>query len=415
MRRNFIILLFSLLFLFGCYSASNLNILNVSYLYNNSSSFSDTKLLVWHNEQNSSIVYYTLDLNDFLYKSQKPGEVPSAEFSVRYELFESYESDVVLDSMIVFFSDTNYYGKKHTLLESFNIPARYDNNYLLKIIISDINRGNASSTFLSIYKKNKYSSQNFLLQTADGTPYFEKYLSSKRSVRIKLSDVSVSKLFVRYYNRDFPIASPPFVMDDHTPFNYAADSVFSIELSGIETDELYFEKKGFYHIQIDTNRRAGLTIFNFFDDFPEITSTQQILEPVRYLTTKKEFGILSSSANVKMAIDSFWIEHSGSRERARTQISRYYNRVEEANLFFTSYLEGWKSDRGIMYIIYGQPNIVYRSSDVETWIYGEQGNLLSIKLNFSKVINPFTDNDYILTKSPTYKEGWYNAVATWRR
>ncbi len=415
MRKYFIILLIVSLVLFGCYSASNLNIQNLSSLYENSTSAPETKTIVWHSDPNYSIVYYTLDLNDFLYARQKPTDKPGAEFSVRYELYESYESDVIIDSLTVFFSDTTYYGMQQRLLENCSIPARYGNNYLLKLIITDINKKQARSTFVNIYKKNKFSSQNFLVQTIDDLPYFEKYLAGSQSVRIKLNDASASSLFVRYYRRNFPIATPPFAMDDSDPFNYAADSVFSIDFNGIETGELSFEKEGFYHIQIDTNRKSGLTLFNFYHDFPDITSTSQILGPIRYLTTRKEFSIISTSGNVKLAVDSFWIEHSGNRERARSQISRYYNRVKDANLYFTSYLEGWKSDRGIIYIIYGPPNIVYRSSEVETWIYGEQGNLLSIKFNFAKLINPFTDNDYLITKSPTYKEGWYNAVATWRR
>jgi GWxTD domain-containing protein len=140
-----------------------------------------------------------------------------------------------------------------------------------------------------------------------------------------------------------------------------------------------------------------------------------VLEPIRYLTTRKEYEKLAESKQIKLAVDSFWVKHSGSFERARSQISRYYNRVKDANVLFSSYLQGWKSDRGIIYIIYGPPNIVYRGDNKETWIYGEEGNLLSVKFNFVKVVNPLSENDYLLTKSPTYKESWYNAVATWRR
>jgi len=404
-----------LLLLFGCYSASNLNILNQSFLYNNSGSSSKTETIVWHSDPDYSVVYYTLNLHEFLYDRPKPTDKPTAEFSVRYELYNSYESDDVIDSLTLFFSDTAYYGRQKRILESFSIPAKYGNVYILKLLITDINKKQTKTVFVNINKENKFSSQNFLVQTDDNTPYFKKYLSENNKVRIKLNNVSVQSLFVRYYRRSFPIATPPFVMDDQNIFDYTADSLFSIEVCGIETGELSFKKRGFYHIQIDTNRKAGLTLFNFYEDFPDITSTEQILEPIRYLTTKKEFKIISTSANIKMAVDSFWIDHSGNRERAISQIRRYYNRVKDANLFFTSYLEGWKSDRGIIYIIYGPPNIVYKSSGVETWIYGEEGNFLSIKFNFAKVSNPFTDNDYLLTKSPTYKEGWYNAVATWRR
>jgi hypothetical protein len=96
-------------------------------------------------------------------------------------------------------------------------------------------------------------------------------------------------------------------------------------------------------------------------------------------------------------------------------IKLYYNRVMDANRFFTSYLEGWKTDRGIIYIIYGPPNVVYKGRNVEGWVYGEDKNMLSINFTFRKLDNPFTDNDYSLTRSPAYKDGWYIAVDNWRR
>ena len=122
------------------------------------------------------------------------------------------------------------------------------------------------------------------------------------------------------------------------------------------------------------------------------------------------------SKNIKKEIDKFWIKNAGNPDRARVIIRKYYNRVQDANAMFTSYHEGWKTDRGMIYIVYGPPNVVYRSSHHETWIYGEVGNMLSVNFKFLKVKNPFTDNDYSLTdKSPIYKDGWYNAIDTWRR
>ena len=96
-------------------------------------------------------------------------------------------------------------------------------------------------------------------------------------------------------------------------------------------------------------------------------------------------------------------------------IQKFYGRVVDANVFFTSYHEGWKTDRGLIYLVYGPPKIVYRGDGIEEWLYGEKGNSNSIRFQFLKVVNPFTDNDYSLVKSPSYKEKWYNIVNTWRR
>jgi len=84
-------------------------------------------------------------------------------------------------------------------------------------------------------------------------------------------------------------------------------------------------------------------------------------------------------------------------------------------MFFSSYLEGWKSDRGIIYIIFGPPNIVNKEGQVETWYYGTSQSIRSIAFNFYIVNDPFSDNDYVLARSANYKNSWYIAIGTWRR
>ncbi|MPN51542.1 hypothetical protein SDC9_199190 [bioreactor metagenome] len=86
-----------------------------------------------------------------------------------------------------------------------------------------------------------------------------------------------------------------------------------------------------------------------------------------------------------------------------------------ANRLFTSYTEGWQTDRGMIYIVFGPPNIVYRSDDTESWIYGEENNFFSITFTFNKVKNIFCDNDYILQRAPVYKDNWFRAVDIWRQ
>ncbi|MCA1762012.1 MAG: hypothetical protein LC664_03295, partial [Flavobacteriales bacterium] len=67
-----------------------------------------------------------------------------------------------------------------------------------------------------------------------------------------------------------------------------------------------------------------------------------------------------------------------------------------------------------IYIIYGEPNKIYRTSKAENWIYGEENNPLSLSFDFVKVINPFTDNDYRLLRNDTYKPSYHRSVNAWR-
>jgi GWxTD domain-containing protein len=153
----------------------------------------------------------------------------------------------------------------------------------------------------------------------------------------------------------------------------------------------------------------------FDEGFPEIYTPEQLRAPLKYITTNKEFDLLMASDQPKAAVDNFWLSKAGNEERAKSLIQKYYRNVEESNAYFTSYLEGWKTDRGLIYTVLGKPNYVYRSENTEEWIYGEPEHRNSLWFTFVKVKNPFTDRDYMLLRSPTFKDPWNITVQSWRR
>jgi GWxTD domain-containing protein len=199
------------------------------------------------------------------------------------------------------------------------------------------------------------------------------------------------------------------------PFEYKADKIYTVRPDEKDTIGFYFNDPGFYHIQADTFSKEGLTLFRFDNDFPYVKKPEHLLAPLRYLTSKQEFETMSSTKNKKAAVDSFWVAAGASNDRARQLVKKFYNRIEDSNDYFSSYLEGWRTDRGLIYIVYGPPNIVYKSTDSENWVYGEENNINSLSFTFLKVINPFTDNDYRLERNQTYRTSWFNAVDMWRQ
>jgi GWxTD domain-containing protein len=211
------------------------------------------------------------------------------------------------------------------------------------------------------------------------------------------------------------LPSPPYSTSNLIPFEYGADSIFTLQLSETDTTGFVFPKRGFYHVQSDTNTKEGLTIYRFEDNFPEVKKSSDLLQPLRYLTSKQEYDAMASYKNQKTAVDSFWVYAGGSHDRARELVKKFYNRVQNSNEYFSSYIEGWKTDRGLIYIIYGPPNVVYKSSGSESWVYGEENNFNSLTFSFVKVINPFTDNDYRLDRSQLFKTSWFNSVEMWRQ
>ena len=140
-----------------------------------------------------------------------------------------------------------------------------------------------------------------------------------------------------------------------------------------------------------------------------------MIEPLRYITTTKEYNQLKNAANIKREIDNFWLKIGGSAEKAEKMLRLYYQRVQMANEKFTSFKEGWKTDRGIIYIVYGQPTNIYKGISSETWVYGEENNILSIKFQFNRKTDARTNNRFDLIRNPDFKNNWYRAVDQWRQ
>ena len=139
-----------------------------------------------------------------------------------------------------------------------------------------------------------------------------------------------------------------------------------------------------------------------------------MLSPLKYLTSRDEHNELLSMDSPKAAAEAFWLKHAGSKERASGLIRNFYNRVEYANRYFSSYKEGWKTDRGMIYIVFGLPSTIYRRDGSERWIYDQQPHRESLNFVFDKETHPFGENHYILQRDESYKSAWYQAVDDWR-
>ncbi len=171
---------------------------------------------------------------------------------------------------------------------------------------------------------------------------------------------------------------------------------------------------GIYRLRMDTTTDAGFACFRWKMPSRCVTSTSDLLMPLRYITSNQEYERISKSTNVRSAMERFWIDAAGDRERAREAIRIYYGRVENANRHFTAGSEGWRTDRGLVHIIFGTPTSIYKNDQNETWIYGEENNLMSLTFTFTKRPGAFSDNDLVLQRDPMLKGAWYRNVESWR-
>lgn len=404
------------LLLAGCSASRYADRDNLSDLYNKESTTVHPEFYVYNLSDDTSELYFKLNTDELLYtRSNKNSEFTSIVL-ISYQVYSSLDTKVLVDSATQKVVDINNELATKELIGSIQMSVPTGGDYTIKITTIDLNRKQENQSFIQVNKSSVNSRQNFLLtDTETGKPLFNYYFSANQNITIQCHAGS-NQILGRYYSRDFALAAPPHSLSPPPTFSYDADSLFTLVVDTNARVNLTMPAEGFIHLQNDTTDKEGLTLFAFSTGFPSVITYESMLLPLRYVSQKVEYETMEEAPDVKQAIESFWLDISNSsEERASELIKQFYLRVEEANKSFTSYMEGWKTDRGLLYIIYGSPNVLYKNDHSETWVYGEETNIMSITFTFNKVSNPFSDNDFELSRNELYRSSYYRAVDSWRQ
>jgi len=384
---------------------------NISYLYKEEVPALLAQTSIFNTQQQSKVLL-KFNAADFGKSKSERGD-DLLNYALRYKVYSNYSSSEVLDSGKVIRKDLSYFGQDY-LLDSLQISTVLGQNYLIECVINDLNGAHRNTQLIDVNRSLRFNEQSLRVYNSFNELVFSDYVMNADSYKIE-TDIPREGLYSKYYDRDFPVASPPFSTIAPRPFDFTPNSTVELKQLDPKHFKLFVSKPGFYQITEDTLRKTGGTLHYFGVSYPQAKTLLDLVNPLRYLTTNEEYNDIISSENLKKSVDAYWLKIGDNPERARELIRAFYSRVQYANTYFTSYLEGWKSDRGMCYIVYGPPDIVYRSTATETWLYGEEGNYNTLSLTFTKVMNPFTTNDYRLNRSGSLKTSWYRAVEYWRQ
>lgn len=213
---------------------------------------------------------------------------------------------------------------------------------------------------------------------------------------------------ISYYNDDFPAAVPAFSEGmGRVARRMKVDSTFTVPMA----ENLTFSEKGLYLVQKDTGSAEGFS-FRVEDDFPRLARIESLADPLIYICTKQEFDKIKAAKGDKKSFDRVILNITGNAERAREFMRNYFKRVEWANFYFTSYKEGWKTDRGMIYILFGLPDELYKFGDREVWTY--KSAHLKETFNFVRSSTIFDPENYVLIREKKFQELWYDKVDLWR-
>jgi len=397
---------------------------DLSYLYNPLKTSINPRYSVFNETDEKSVLSVKFFSTDLYFNEANPTGTPMALMTVLVKVFNLSQGMALADTALYNLDIT----KDKTKLEYlYKIPLKVEkgNEYIADVKIMDNIRQTMVQAFVPFSTVSDFSRYNFYARGHLQKNELLKPLVRKNEFfNLVYGRKKPDSLFISVYQpyNEFPY--PPSMVLPEKPGATKPDTIVALPYS--EDLPLMFPKKGIYFCSVGRNINEGYTFLNLGAEFPGMSSPEQMIEPLCYLASPDEMTDIKANPKPKMALDGFWLGCGKNVEKARELIRIYYTRVLYANYYFTSYKEGWRTDRGMVYMIYGPPDRIYKSSDGETWGYRKQivkttwGTSYSVKeeyldFTFKKRENMFSDNEYSISRSETSVSYWDQAVATWRK
>lgn len=389
---------------------------NLANIYNPSKSSLHPEFSVQHINDSISVVYLKLFPGELLFtQANETGEY-LAKFSISFQLLEYdklKEHSILADSASINKSlDKNEMRNRY--YSALPIKAKKDNRYILFVKIKDELRQVVSENYLVVDKKDPHNRQNFrVLSAQTGYPSFTDIFTKGEQFYIKFREVDQDSLFVSYFTMDRTLPRPVFSRAPSIPMKTIPDSAWSVAYN--DTSLFSLDLPGIYMFKLKESDKQGLTLYNFGENFPRSKTSEDMIAPLVYLCSSVEFRDLRLKPNRKLALDNYWLNIASNMDDARELIRIYYRRVLYSNLYFSSYKEGWKTDRGMIYIIYGPPDLLEKGPDSEKWGYRSRRSSSIIEFVFDRNDTPLSYNDFVLNRNTSSTALWTEAVESWKR
>lgn len=345
--------------------------------------------------------------NDFLFVKTNTNK-HRARYSIGYKVFEGYNENEPIDTATIHYS-LKQENKTDNKLHRIKMIAPLGENYQVKVFINDENRNFVYSQFYTLRKETTGSRSFFEVKSINSPSNFSCYQSDSFNVHhLKKKESTVKVMLLQLKTTCAP---KPHEVNYRFKFAGIPDTSW---FQTINASTKFPPVKGkYYHFITDTSTMEGFSVFNMGKDFPKISSIKQANGALGYLVGNGKYAEILREKNQKKVFENEWLKLAGNRTRARNLIREFYKEASITNQLFTSNQPGWSTDRGMVYIIFGPPKIVYRYNKSEVWIYGEENNLLSEQFEFRKIDSDFSDNIFELRRNINYKINFNRMVNAW--
>ena len=362
-----------------------------------------------HSSNDSSNVMLEFDADQLLYSRKSTHENFSAQLNVEIVI---KKEESIADTLHFKFTPPQM-QESGLWRKEIPLPISYG-NFEVTVILKDVNRRAQHEKKFS-FLKNDLPSTFDIRVTANKaeTPIYDRFLVTGDTIHLD---------FPRFKNAEYPPVEifslteipnlPPPAFSNNAP-TIPDSTSFSLT-------NLYFDGSRYHFLAenksylFKTKNSAQLYLYSN-GEFPTTTALKDLIAPLRYITSKSEFEYIYNVRDPYTSFCNFWKDCGGSEEKAKELISIFFRRVNTANTYFSTTVPGWRTDRGMIYIIYGKPTRVENVGYNERWIYGDETIPGSFSFLFRYKKDNLSDNVLILQRDGLYRNSWEIAVNTWRQ
>ncbi len=331
-------------------------------------------------------------------------------FSFTYSLLNSYTEEILGDqTMILTVDDLTHDTDRHWVFEKEINISSADQTAVLLFTALDTRQGDEYYYHLDLKSPFLFDFPNFAAYYANGVGFDQNYLNSGNSLLFKSS--GGPNLHSFYYPINFEVPYPPM---ETKPAAVPKELEVVDEGDFLANVPKSLDKIGYYFIQSDTSKLTGMILKTTHEAFPKVKDWEEMVQMVTYISTRKEHESLLLATDKKKALDEYWIGLTRNPDTAKDLIREYFRQIEFANLLLTDFKEGWKTDKGMIYIVMGAPQEVNFYLDREVWSYGGMNESSKIRFTFARVKNILSPHYYTLNRSRAYQPVWFKNISLWR-
>jgi GWxTD domain-containing protein len=331
-------------------------------------------------------------------------------YRFRYSLLSSYDEELTSQQQIsLTAADLVASTERHWLFEkTVDIPESQSTAIALFSAV-DTRQQDEYHSHIDLKGPYVFDHPNFGMYYANDIPFDQNYLTKDQSLLFKTS--AGPSVYSFFYPSLFDVPFPPMetrpaVVPREIKVENRGD--FLANVPKMLSDE------GYYFFQSDSSAQTGLLLRTVNDAFPKVQNWEEMVQMVTYISTKKEHETMVLTQDKKKALDAYWLNLTRDPELAKDLIRTYFKQIEFANILFTDFKEGWKTDRGMVFVIMGPPLEVNFFQDREVWSYAGIDDSSKIRFTFTRVKTILSPHFYTLNRSRAFQPVWFKNISQWR-